>query len=225
MRCSRSSATARAASAPVCPLSRRASTASSNDSKAEITRVQPPAASGASRSRCAIRCSTLIVASKVTRGNSPFRASTTRRAWVGPLRKSGSPNETWVAPQATCWRMSAITTSTGTARKRPRYTGTTGQWRHRWRQPRLASVNATWRSRPSGSSSRAYLPRSGSALRSGTRKSPPPRNRTRSPPVGSGSPRASACASASRAASTSPPSTVAKPLARSCVALTGAYRP
>ena len=38
---------------------------------------------------------------------------------AGPLRKSGSPNVTWVAPARTCWRTSASTTSGGTTKKRP----------------------------------------------------------------------------------------------------------
>ena len=47
--------------------------------------------------------------------------------WAGPLKKSGSPKVTWVAPALTCWRMSASTTSRCTTRKRPSYTGTIGQ--------------------------------------------------------------------------------------------------
>ena len=46
--------------------------------------------------------------------------STTRRACVGPLKKSGSPNEMCCAPAATCARTSSSTTSTGTTRNAPR---------------------------------------------------------------------------------------------------------
>ena len=59
-----------------------------------------------------------------------------RAAWPGPLKKSGSPNVMCSAPAATCRRMSSSTTSGCTTRKTPRYTGTTGQWRHRCLQPR-----------------------------------------------------------------------------------------
>jgi len=37
----------------------------------------------------------------------------------------------------------AITTSIGTMRNLPSYTGTTGQWRHKCLQPRLASMKPT----------------------------------------------------------------------------------
>src|SRR3989304_5972813 len=86
-------------------------------------------------------CCTLTVASKLTCGNSACSARTSLSAWVGPLKKSGSPNEMCCAPLATWPRMSAITTGTGTMRNFPWYTGTTGQWRHRCLQPRLPSAN------------------------------------------------------------------------------------
>ena len=73
-----------------------------------------------------------------------------RRACVGPLKKSGSPNEMCCAPAATCARTSSSTTSTGIARNAPRYTGTIGQWRHRCLQPRVASVAPTTRRRAVG---------------------------------------------------------------------------
>ena len=116
-----------------------------------------------------------MVASNVSRGCSARIAATMRRAWVGPLKKSGSPNEMCSAPAATCCRTSARTTSRGTIRKRPSYTGTMGQWRQRCLQPRLASAKPTVRFPPSGSSSFAYWSSGGRPLRSGTRKSILPR--------------------------------------------------
>ena len=50
--------------------------------------------------RAASRCSILIVTSYETPGNRGCMRSTTRRAWVGPLKKSGSPNEMCCAPAA-----------------------------------------------------------------------------------------------------------------------------
>ena len=53
--------------------------------------------------------------------NGPPR--TTRTECLGPLRKSGSANVTCFAPIATSWATSLTTTSSGTTRKRPSYTG------------------------------------------------------------------------------------------------------
>src|ERR687896_191374 len=78
-----------------------------------------------------------MVGSNVTWGNASCKARASLRPWVGPLKKSGSPKEMWVAPSFTCWRMSCITVSAGTMRNVPWYTGTTGQCRHRCLQPRL----------------------------------------------------------------------------------------
>src|SRR5882762_6478616 len=72
-------------------------------------------------------CWILMVASNVTSGNAACKARASLRPWVGPLKKSGSPKEIWVAPSPTCCRMSSITTSAGTMRNFPWYTGTTGR--------------------------------------------------------------------------------------------------
>ena len=78
----------------------------------------------------------------------PPRSSTACR---GPFRKSGSVNVMCRAPAATCRRMSSSTTSGGTTKNRPPYTGGMGQCRHSCRQPRLVSTAPATRRSPSRS--------------------------------------------------------------------------
>src|SRR5207244_1103771 len=94
--------------------------------------AQPRSASSRRRARWFSRCSTFAVKSNVTEGSSACSARATATAWPGPFRKSGSPNVMCGAPASTCWRMSASTTSRGTAKKRPPETGGIGQGRRRW---------------------------------------------------------------------------------------------
>ena len=109
-----------------------------------------------------------MVASNVTPGNASCNARASLSPCVGPLKKSGSPKETCVAPSLTCCAMSSSTTSTGTMRNLPWYTGTTGQCRHRCLQPRLPSAKPRrgWirPAAPGGRSARV----AGRPLRSGT---------------------------------------------------------
>ena len=107
-------------------------------------------------------CSTLAVKLKVTFGCSACSARAMRSACVGPLRKSGSPKSMWRAPVAICARASSSTTSAGTAKKRPPYTGGIGQCRHRCLQPRVASTWPATRCSPA-IASRAYFASAGSA--------------------------------------------------------------
>ena len=106
-----------------------ASTVSLSDSTAETMKAQPSATSSGSSPRLARRCSILAVASKVSCGNSAWSARATAIAWPGPLRKSGSPNVMCGAPAATSCRTSARTTSSGTTKNLPPYTGGMGQCR------------------------------------------------------------------------------------------------
>ena len=69
---------------------------------------------------------------------------------VGLMRQAKQCREKG-APSLTCCAMSSSTTCTGTMRKLPWYTGTTGQCRHRCLQPRLPSTNPLTRVEPSGS--------------------------------------------------------------------------
>ncbi len=93
-------------------------------------------------------------------------AAMTRRAWSGTLRKSGSAKDTWRAPASTSWSISATTAATSTGRTRPSYTTGTGQCRHRWEQPRLASTDPTRRSSPP-TASLVYRSRGGNRCRAG----------------------------------------------------------
>ncbi len=104
-------------SARVCPLCSLSRTVSLSDSTADTTNAQPRARSSGNRPRYFRMCSILIVASKVTSGNSSCSARTIRSECVGPLRKSGSPNVMCRAPARTCWRTSARTVSRATARR------------------------------------------------------------------------------------------------------------
>ena len=205
-------------SARVWPLSRCRSTVSLSDSTADTTNAQPSARSSGRIARCRRRCSTFAVKSKVTRGNAAWRPRATASACRGPLRKSGSPNVTWVAPARTCWRTSASTTSTGTTKKRPPYTGGIGQCRQRCLQPRLASTYPTSSCRPSRSS-RAYSLRDGSPARLGTgngsraRCGAAGRAAVPTPDRGRPTPVSSASTSATSGASASPPITESTPWA------------
>jgi len=66
-------------------------------------------------------------AAGASRPCSRWRARTIPSAWLGPLKKSGSPKVMCWAPAATWRRMSSSTTSCCTTRKAPLYTGTMGQ--------------------------------------------------------------------------------------------------
>ena len=62
-------------------------------------RRSPARASSGKSSRRSRMCSTLIVASKVTSGNSACSARTIASECSGPFRKSGSPKVMWRAPR------------------------------------------------------------------------------------------------------------------------------
>ena len=117
----RRSCTACAASAAVCPLSRRVERRVverlERRHHEEASRV---GAARASRSACASTCSTLTVQSNVTSGDSA-RASRarSRMACCGAFRKSGSPKVMCWAPAATSWSMSASTAASSATRTRP----------------------------------------------------------------------------------------------------------
>ena len=150
MPASRNTPTALPASAVVCPLSSRASTASSTDSNADTTKRHPASASSGQRSSCRRpryrrTCSTLTVQSKVTSGNRSCIARTTRRECGGAFRKSGSPKVMWRAPASTSCAMSASTASSSSRRTRPSNTTGTGQCRQRCAHPCEASTAPTRR--------------------------------------------------------------------------------
>ena len=103
------------------PSSAVASTSSSNDSKALVTRTQPvspSAAAAASTWRTQVLDLDGDVVGEAGESRVPS-ASTTAIACRGPLRKSGSPKVMCVAPASTCCAMSASTTSDGHDAKLP----------------------------------------------------------------------------------------------------------
>ena len=89
MPASRRIVTVRAASAAVCPLSRRSSTASSTDSNAETTNTQPDAANSGHSAAWRSTCSTFTVQSKVTSGKRSCNAATMRARVRGCVEEVG----------------------------------------------------------------------------------------------------------------------------------------
>ena len=142
------------------------------------------------------------------------RRAPRRARGAGPLRKSGSPNVTWVAPAATCWRTSASTDVRAarrrSARRRRAGSGSAGRGACSRGSPRRTPTSSC---RPSRSS-RAYFLRDGSAGAARDRESraardAAPRGGPPSPPraqAGRCRPRAPRRAPTS-GASTSPPIT------------------